>query len=440
MDATRQGCQRIHHRPVGSHIVRSGFCMEDPSHLDRGVEEDSPVPDEIPAEIAAAEAVRKDATHDLSYYRLRPSTKKGVHLLDHMYEHGQRAYKNKPNEYGVSKHLDVAIRTPHQRVLNEVDYRQQIMATIMEDVDAGISRKQAVKTRLNQLGQVGGQSAFINDPETNELQRFRLNLMLSQADAEEQGKREKRQRKKAAQSDLESIFPEALHRYIGGDVGRGLTKVKIEAILSIVFAEIMPAAKNNKPDMLEKLQELASESPYKISEAEEAFPYDPSAPPELPPVAAKSPDAKSTDGESTNGNIGNAWEAGSPASSNMNDFFDAVAPGENGGEEDVPPAISLRRWILTRCAKAVVDIGLKCTSVQLAKLIVELVGEIRIHGKDKYEEMTIPARIGMIILSHVKPGDDNRQLIKEFRDEVEEKMLDFVDDEMMTSDGLDEFM
>ena len=124
----------------------------------------------------------------------------------------------------------------------------------------------------------------------------------------------------------------------------------------------------------------------------------------------------------------------------MSDFFNEVAPAENGSEEIIPPAISLRRWLLSRCAKAVIDIGLKCNSIQLAKLIVELVGEIRIHGKDKYEEMTVPARIGMMVLSHVKPGPKNPRLIKEFRDEVEEKMLDFVDDEMMTSDGLDEFL
>ena len=124
----------------------------------------------------------------------------------------------------------------------------------------------------------------------------------------------------------------------------------------------------------------------------------------------------------------------------MDRFFDDAVPAENVAEDTIAPAISLTKWLLSRCAKSVIDLGLKCTSVQLAKLVVGLVEEIRIHGRDKYGDMTIPARIGMIILSHVKPGNDKRALVRESRDKVEAKMLDFVDDEMMTAEGLDDIM
>lgn len=66
----------------------------------------------------------------------------------------------------------------------------------------------------------------------------------------------------------------------------------------------------------------------------------------------------------------------------MDRFFDDAVPAENVAEDTIAPVISLTKWLLSRCAKSVIDLGLKCTSVQLAKLVVGLVEEIRIHGRD----------------------------------------------------------
>ena len=54
--------------------------------------------------------------------------------------------------------------------------------------------------------------------------------------------------------------------------------------------------------------------------------------------------------------------------------------------------------------------------------------------------MSILFRLSTIILSYLKRSKDSLALIREFRDEVEEKMLDFVDDVNMTDEGLDEVM
>ena len=430
------------------------FCaIDDPSHLDRGVEEDAPLPTDVPPEVAAAEEARNDATAGLSFYLAKPDGVKGEKLLAHLYQHIQKMYKDRKAEFGVSKHLDVEVRTPHQQTLMELDYEETIMATIMDDINAGVSKRKAIKTRLNNLGQIAGQSAVINDSKTNDLLKFRLSLMMSQAHAEELGKKEKATKKKAAQGTLLEIVPKALELYAKGETGRPLTKIMIEAIISIVFSETFPAAKYNKPDMVAKINQLAEESPGKILEATKQYPYDQSKPPALPPATTNSPDSESEDSKSAKSNSStwspeNSHKNWSPeaaskgdAMDDMDEFFDAVAPVNDVDETiDVPPAISLRRWLLSRCTKATIDLKLSCNSIAMAKLIVGLVEEIRIHGKDKYGSMNIPQRLSTIILSYLKRSRDSLALIKEFRDEVEEKMLDFVDDVMMTAEGLEEFM
>ena len=416
------------------------FCaIEDPSHLDRGVEEDAPVPLSVPEEVAAAEEARTDATAGLSHYRLKPDGVTGEALLKHMYEFGQEQYGNKESEYGVSEYLDVDYRTPHQQNLMKVNYKRKIMANIMDDVNAGISKRKAIKTRLNYLGQVGGHSAIVNDTKTNELNKFRLNLMMSQAHAEELGQKEKATKKKAAQNDLQETLPEALYLYAKGEYGRALTKLKIEAILSLVFLEDMPGSKHNKPAMLEKLHKLAEESPGKVFESIGKHPYDPSNPPPLPPpAAATSSPAASVFEEPTLDEMNDFFSNDNPAEQPVQDLATTATgtgPAYTGG------ATCWRRWLLCRCSKAVADMKMNCTSYKLAELIVELVEEVRVFGKDNYKEMNMIARLGSVILSNLRGNvDDKRELMKAFRTEVEQNMLAFVNSHVMTAEGLKELM
>ena len=409
------------------------FCATDnPSHLDRGVEDDAPLTVTVLEEVAAAEEAHNDATAGLSYYKLRPDGLKGEALLKHMYEFGQVAYSNREMEYGVSKYLDVDYRTPHQQKLMQLNYRQKIMANIMDDVNAGISKRKAIKCRLNYLGQVGGHSAVINDDKTNSLNKFRLNLMMSQAHAEELGQKQKATKKKAAQNDLLECLPEALDVYAKGEYGRALTKLKIEAILTLVFADNMPGSKHNKAAMLERLNKLAEESPGKILEAVEKHPYDPTKPPALPPPstpkssAPSSPASSPTNSEPSLGEL-EAFFSRQPAQTPQRDV--AAMAG----------AVCWRRWLMGRCVRAVADIKMGCTSMKLSKDIVELVEEVRVFGTDNYKEMNMLARIGAVFLRHVTPrNDEQRGLLRAFTTEIEEKMLDFVDCINLTAEGLEE--
>jgi hypothetical protein len=94
---------RSHQRPASSAAIY--FCaIEDPTHLNRGLEEDAPSQSELPPEVAEAEAACNDATAGLSLYHRIPPGMKGVQLLDHMTKFSQRTHEGNESDYGISSY------------------------------------------------------------------------------------------------------------------------------------------------------------------------------------------------------------------------------------------------------------------------------------------------------------------------------------------------
>ena len=90
--------------------------------------------------------------------------------------------------------------------------------------------------------------------------------------------------------------------------------------------------------------------------------------------------------------------------------------------------------------KAVPDMKMRCTSMTLAKDIIELVEDVRVFGKDKYKDMNMMTRIGSLLRKYVTPPDDHVcELMTVFRIEVEQNMLSMVDDPNMSADNLEDF-
>jgi hypothetical protein len=100
------------------------------------VEEDAPIESDLPPEVAAAEEICNNATHDLKLYKCIPPGMKGVELLNHMIKFGQRTHKDKPEKYGVmSCYLNLEPRSTVQHALLSLDFHQITMKTIMDDMD-----------------------------------------------------------------------------------------------------------------------------------------------------------------------------------------------------------------------------------------------------------------------------------------------------------------
>ena len=222
------------------------------------LEEDAPEQIEVAPEVLAAEESRNDATTGLKLYKRQPPGIKGVELLNHMTKFSMRAHKGSPSKYGISSHLAIACpATKHQRNLVSIIPHQNTMKDLMDDVNAGISLKKAIRSRMNNLAEIGGRSGLINSDERNQRLKEHLQLLASQAEIAETTNAAKASKKKAAQSDLSSILPEAPHLYdsVDADIDstafpRAFTKKFAEAILFLIFGVTMSAS-TKKQDMID---------------------------------------------------------------------------------------------------------------------------------------------------------------------------------------------
>jgi hypothetical protein len=187
------------------HIQPAIFCeIDDPTHLDRVLEDDSPET-ELPAEVAAAEASRKKANDDLWMFQCYPKRFTGVELFDHSVGFLRRKYPNKEKEYKISDYLDCEPSNQHQRDLLKLDYHDRVMGNLMADVgEGGVPLQKAAQCCLDQLGNVKSHSGFINNPERIQHMKMRLELqrLLGRASALANDEAEAKQ--KAAANDLKS--------------------------------------------------------------------------------------------------------------------------------------------------------------------------------------------------------------------------------------------
>jgi len=150
----------IPYNDMGSLQACVHLAQENPSHLQRGLPDDD-TQAEVPVAaagdndssdvVAKVEASRKKANHGLRTFQLKPSDLSGTALLDHMIRFRRREYESREEEHAISKGLDVKIRTKHQ---------EQIMGKVGE----GTSLDKAAKVRLDNLGLIANQSAFVNNP------------------------------------------------------------------------------------------------------------------------------------------------------------------------------------------------------------------------------------------------------------------------------------
>jgi hypothetical protein len=388
------------------------LAIEHPGHLDRGIEELEETPTELHPEVVAAEAARANATHDLSLYQLKPAGLKGEELLTHMIQYSKRTYKGDPSTYGVASYLAVDPTTPHQRALLSMNYHQRAMGTIMEDVNSGISLKKAVQTRMNNIGEIGGQSGLVNDPKRNELIKFRLQLMQSQAEVTEHEQKQRASKRKAAAIDMKTILPHALHLYdsVDSSIGtypRAFTKKHCEAILTIVLSQTINANNMKRNEMILELQKQLESKPTAIHDAMGQYPYSESTePPQLPsPNQAVAVDEQNT--------------ANVPAS----------------------PARSMSRILYRECIKATAGVGCNISALNLALLVLEFIQAVKSNYEYDEEDLYLYTprdqlwtRLARMLMKH-NEGDTKWF---DFVDTIlfEKFMLDLLHDEGLDEDNL----
>jgi hypothetical protein len=177
------------------------------------------------------------------------------------------------------------------------------MKGLMEDVNAGISRKQAIWSRITNLGEIGGRSGMINDDKCNERLRHHLELLASQAKIIEIENATKASKKKAAQTDLTSVLPLPLHWYNSVDANSStfpcaFTKKCAQAVLFLVFG-VSVSGSTKRQDLIVMIREHEAENPSAIHDTTAKHPYELSRePPKLPHTRAPRKDSSSSSEQS----------------------------------------------------------------------------------------------------------------------------------------------
>ena len=157
--------------------------MDNPTHLERGLEDDKPKPTEEQTEaarvIAEVEANQKKGDHGLNMFALCPQGMKDIELFNHQINCCQRMYVLKEKDHKISDWLEVFPRTPHQRSLMDLDYHWKMQGNLLEDLDQGVHLQKAAQVCLNNLGLIKSSSMFINNPTRLARLRARLELQRS---------------------------------------------------------------------------------------------------------------------------------------------------------------------------------------------------------------------------------------------------------------------
>ena len=240
------------------------LAVDDPSHIERGVEDIDLGAEGLPAEVVAVEANRQTATHDLSMFQLKPPGMKGMVLYEHAIGFRLREFSKdgKRKDHKISD--AVGVLSPikgypkHQEEFFEVDYHHVLEKDLMDSVGNGNNMQQAARARLDNTGQVKAHCMFINGPE-------RLQRIVDKAQlAESVGCVQEVQRKEAAQKaagerdKLAPLLEPAIQMFRNGDTGkRPFTINHIKALLFFAFA-IEPKKSGKKADWLGQLEQAVS--------------------------------------------------------------------------------------------------------------------------------------------------------------------------------------
>jgi hypothetical protein len=183
----------------------------------------------------------------------------------------QGAYKDTPEKYGMSRHLDVEPRSTVQLALLSLDFCQDTMKTIMDDMEVGILRRAATQSRVNNLGKIGGQSGLINSDAQTQILKFRLEFLKSQAAITDLENAEIQSKKQAALTDLNVLLAEAPHWYNNGNMESGrfpkkFTKRCAKAVITLMFNEKV-AMKMKRADMIALIKSQLDQKPTAIHDA-----------------------------------------------------------------------------------------------------------------------------------------------------------------------------
>ena len=401
--------------------------IEDPSHLDRGFEEDAPTAP-VPDEITEVEENRKTANDGLTLYMRDPPGVTGLPLFEHHVEHLRWRYTHREKEFGISKHLDVVVKDDEQRSLltmSDVDRAKGLL--MFELNEGGASLRKTAKRRLDNLGQIKSFSSFINNPERLQAMKHRLELQMSIGHAAEIAEKQAAKKKSKTLGELESEVPKAIELFLGGKIKAKAFTIKcISALLSLVFKVDIPSTIKKKDALIEFLNAKHSEHPNVLEEARAKYAAQieaaPPVPP-LPPTATTPPPASDASEHDSN------HAAMSP------NFFGDKNESDSESDDPIPaPDGSYSRWLYSHAAKEVGNLAgfVQITALELSLLVIQCIEKAR-GDKERYARKSA---FTQLLSKTLAEKDRYLKFLISFINPIAEKVQDLVNDEGLNEKGI----
>jgi hypothetical protein len=245
------------------------LAMDDPSHLDRGLEEVATTMIQAgQTTIDAVEANRKKAIDGLKVMSFKSSLK-GIDRFNHLVRYRQIKFAKNEKDHKISDALACSPRTNHQRDLMCVDYPLKMQGELWDDITGGVTLEKAAQVRLDNIGMVKSHGCFLNDPLRLERLQSRLELQRSIGRRDEIQRLTAEGKELAEKNKLSPLLLDAIKMFKAKETNKkGFTKDCIKSILLSVFGIAPPSSGklSTKPAWMALLERLDADTPGKIDE------------------------------------------------------------------------------------------------------------------------------------------------------------------------------
>jgi hypothetical protein len=204
-------------------------------------------------------------TDGLASFELKPASKKGLELFDHMYSFLLWDPKTKMEE-GVtvepSAHLDLSISSDQRKIILQPTTRYHTMRELMKDAGGQGATMKIAQRKLNMFGAIQSHSCMANNEGALALLRNKTELVASLAEIHRLEKANQQAKTDDALKEKQRKAPAALEKLRANDDNiNKLTKLEIAAVLLVHYSKDENEKIKKKPYLVDMLRGCIQRQP-----------------------------------------------------------------------------------------------------------------------------------------------------------------------------------
>eukprot|EP00978_Attheya_sp_CCMP212_P031727 scaffold120920_cov35-Attheya_sp.AAC.1 len=216
-------------------------------------------------DVRAAYESAGHVTDGLEAFQLKPASKKGEELLDHMHAFALRDPKSKTEDDTAVKpsaYLDLSISSDQLKIIMQPRARDITMRELMRDAGGNGATMKIAKRKLSTFGAIQSHSGMANDERRLAQLRNKFELVASLAEINRLEKDNLEAKANSALMEKRTKAPAALAKLStnNGKVKK-LTKLEISALLLVHYSKDENDKSKSKPYLVDMLIECIEKQP-----------------------------------------------------------------------------------------------------------------------------------------------------------------------------------